>query len=83
LQILSEKSASNGINRTFSIETGLGKNTSVSVLTTVNDYLYLQLNGPANFTETLTVYGNSATIKIDGIAKVNHLFELNSIYVVI
>ncbi|XP_060591062.1 calcium-activated chloride channel regulator 1-like isoform X2 [Ruditapes philippinarum] len=70
VMILSEKSASIEINRTFSIETDLGKNTSVSVLTTVNDNIYLQLNGPANFTETLTVYGNSATIKIDGIAKI-------------
>ncbi|XP_060589557.1 calcium-activated chloride channel regulator 1-like isoform X2 [Ruditapes philippinarum] len=68
--LLSEKISHNVANTTFSIETGLGKNTSVTVLTSVDDNIHIQLNGPANFTKIVSDYGNSATIRIDDIAEI-------------
>jgi hypothetical protein len=76
--LISEKLSSNVINTTFSIETGMGKDTSVTVFTAGNDDIYIQLCGPGNYSHNLTVYGNTiAALKIDGIAQVHDYFYMS------
>ena len=58
------------VNFTFTIEDGIGANTTVTVISRSYQNLHMELLGPNNFLKSLVTNGTQATMYIDGVAQV-------------
>lgn len=77
VSLVSEKlsTPSNTIHFNFTIEDGIGSNTSITVVTNMNQDLNIEVVGPNNFSQSLITSGTYATLSFPGIAMVG-LYEV-------